>query len=53
MEMHLVAEGLRKLAMIARLIANGSLVDKVSLFWDEPEANPESEDHRDRSLIRF
>jgi energy-coupling factor transporter ATP-binding protein EcfA2 len=28
MEMHLVAEGLRKLAMIARLIATGSLVDK-------------------------
>ena len=39
MEMHLVAEGLRKLAMIARLIATGSLVDKGFLFWDEPEAN--------------
>lgn len=39
MEMHLVAEGLRKLAMIARLIATGSLVDKGWLFWDEPEAN--------------
>ena len=39
MEMHLVAEGLRKLAMIARLIATGSLVDKGSLFWDEPESN--------------
>ena len=39
MEMHLVAEGLRKLAMIARLIATGSLVDKGYLFWDEPEAN--------------
>lgn len=38
-EMHLVAEGLRKLAMIARLIANGSLLEKGSLFWDEPEAN--------------
>jgi ABC-type sugar transport system ATPase subunit len=39
MEMHLVAEGLRKLAMIARLIATGSLSDKGYLFWDEPEAN--------------
>jgi ABC-type lipoprotein export system ATPase subunit len=39
MEMHLVAEGLRKLAMIARLIATGSLADKGCLFWDEPEAN--------------
>ena len=39
MEMHLVAEGLRKLAMIARLIATGSLVDKGYLFWDEPETN--------------
>ncbi len=39
MEMHLVAEGYRKLAMIARLIATGSLVDKGFLFWDEPEAN--------------
>lgn len=39
MEMDLVAEGLRKLAMIARLIATGSLLDKGYLFWDEPEAN--------------
>lgn len=39
MEMHLVAEGLRKLATIARLIATGSLIDKGFLFWDEPEAN--------------
>ena len=39
MEMHLVAEGLRKLAMLARLIATGQLVDKGCLFWDEPEAN--------------
>jgi predicted ATPase len=38
-EMHLVAEGLRKLAMIARLIASGSLFDGGCLFWDEPEAN--------------
>ncbi|HEY6250330.1 MAG TPA: ATP-binding protein [Candidatus Angelobacter sp.] len=39
MEIHLVAEGLRKLATIARLIATGSLLDKGYLFWDEPEAN--------------
>ena len=38
-EAHLVAEGLRKLAMIARLIATGSLFGTGSLFWDEPEAN--------------
>ncbi len=38
-EAHLVAEGLRKLALIARLIATGSLVGTGSLFWDEPEAN--------------
>lgn len=39
MEMHLVAEGLRKLAMVARLIATGSLLNKGYLFWDEPESN--------------
>ena len=39
MEMHLVAEGLRKLAMVARLIATGSLLDRGYLFWDEPESN--------------
>lgn len=38
-EADLAAEGLRKLAMVARLIANGSLDDKGYLFWDEPEAN--------------
>lgn len=38
-EMNLVAEGLRKLAMLARLIATGALVDEGTLFWDEPEAN--------------
>ena len=38
-EMHLVAEGFCKLAMVARLIATGSLLDKGYLFWDEPEAN--------------
>ncbi|MCP5163051.1 MAG: AAA family ATPase [Hahellaceae bacterium] len=39
MEMPLVAEGLRKLAMVVRLIATGSLLDKGYLFWDEPETN--------------
>ena len=39
MEMNLVAEGLRKLAMLTRLIGTGSLLDKGYLFWDEPEAN--------------
>ena len=38
-EMPLVAEGQRKLAMLARLIATGVLLDKGALFWDEPEAN--------------
>ena len=39
MEMPLVAEGWRKIAMLARLIATGSLLDKNCLFWDEPESN--------------
>jgi energy-coupling factor transporter ATP-binding protein EcfA2 len=39
LEAHLVAEGMRKLAMIARLIATGALIGTKSLFWDEPEAN--------------
>lgn len=38
-EAPLVAEGMRKLMMIARLLATGSLQDKGYLFWDEPEAN--------------
>ena len=39
MEMPLVAEGYRKLAMLARLIANGVIQEQGYLFWDEPEAN--------------
>lgn len=39
MEMPVVAEGLRKVVMLARLISTGSLLDKGYLFWDEPEAN--------------
>nr|WP_246046678.1 AAA family ATPase [Chlorobaculum thiosulfatiphilum] len=38
-EMPLVAEGYRKLGMLARLIATGALLEKGYLFWDEPEAN--------------
>lgn len=37
--MPLVAEGLRKLAMVARLISTGVLLEQGYLFWDEPEAN--------------
>lgn len=39
LEIPLVAEGLRKLGMVARLIATGALLDQGYLFWDEPEAN--------------
>lgn len=38
-EMHMVAEGFRKLGMIAQLIANGSLSPGCTFLWDEPEAN--------------
>ena len=38
-EMPLVAEGWRKLGMLARLISTGHLSEKGCLFWDEPEAN--------------
>lgn len=39
LEASLLSEGLRKVATLVRLIANGSLSDKSVLFWDEPEAN--------------
>ena len=39
MEMTLVAQGWRKLAMLARLVATGALPDKACLFWDKPESN--------------
>ncbi len=38
-EAHLVAEGLRKIASLAYLVANGSLTRDSVLFWDEPEAS--------------
>lgn len=36
---HLVSEGLRKIASLARLIQNGTLKRNGLLLWDEPEAN--------------
>jgi predicted ATPase len=39
LEMPLVAEGIRKIAMLAYLLINGWLNDKSTLFWDEPETN--------------
>lgn len=38
-EMPMVAEGIRKLAMLAQLVAVGALQKDGFLFWDEPEAN--------------
>lgn len=37
--MPLVAEGLRKLATLHRLLVNGSIQAGTTLFWDEPEVN--------------
>jgi predicted ATPase len=39
MEIPLVAEGMRKLATVAYLVANGTLMNKATLYWDEPETN--------------
>lgn len=39
MEAPLVAEGLRKFAMLARLISTGTLLEQGYLFWDEPETS--------------
>ena len=38
-EANLVAEGIRKIASLMHLLANGSLMKNAILFWDEPEAN--------------
>ncbi|MDQ3632422.1 MAG: AAA family ATPase [Actinomycetota bacterium] len=38
-EAHLVAEGVRKVASVVHLIANGALRQGGLLIWDEPEAN--------------
>lgn len=39
LEAHLVAEGLRKIASLVRLLQNGSIAPGGLLVWDEPEAN--------------
>lgn len=39
LEMHLVAEGFRRLGMLVRLISSGTLLTSGYLFWDEPETN--------------
>lgn len=39
LEFSLLAEGLRKLALLWLLIGNGSLAEGSVLFWDEPETN--------------
>ncbi|WP_424767516.1 AAA family ATPase [Paenibacillus sp. sgz302251] len=39
LEFSLVAEGIRKLALLWMLIKNGTLEKDAVLFWDEPEAN--------------
>jgi len=39
MEISLVPEGLRKIALLSYLLQNGSLAKGCILFWDEPEAN--------------
>lgn len=39
LRINLVAEGLRKLALLYLLIANGSLSNGRVLYWDEPETN--------------
>ena len=38
-EFNLVAEGIRKIALLWLLVKNGILVEGSVLFWDEPEAN--------------
>jgi hypothetical protein len=39
LEFTLLAEGIRKLALLWLLIQNGTLLKGSVLFWDEPEAN--------------
>jgi predicted ATP-dependent endonuclease of OLD family len=38
-EIPLVAEGIRKIALLNYLILNGSITKTSTLFWDEPEIN--------------
>lgn len=53
MEMPLVAEGIRKLAMMAQLVMNGTLLDRGMLFWDEPDTslNPKLITHVARFIM--
>lgn len=39
LEFQLIAEGIRKIALLWQLIKNGTLENGSVLFWDEPEAN--------------
>ncbi len=39
LEMPLVAEGLRKIAMLCRLLENSAINPGALVLWDEPEAN--------------
>lgn len=39
LEFTLLAEGIRKFALLWLLIQNGTLLQGSTLFWDEPEAN--------------
>lgn len=39
LEFNLVAEGIRKIALLWQLIKNGTLENGSVLLWDEPEAN--------------
>lgn len=39
LEFNLVAEGIRKIALIWQLISNGVIREGSIIFWDEPEAN--------------
>lgn len=38
-EFNLIAEGIRKMALLWQLVKNGTLEKGSILFWDEPEAN--------------
>lgn len=53
MEIPLVAEGLRKFAMLARLLITGALNSRGYLFWDEPESgmNPRLLAHLAKSIL--
>lgn len=39
LEMPLLAEGQRKIAMLAFLILNGAMTRRGAIYWDEPETN--------------